>query len=127
MAPPAYNKPDQPGIWMSFDNSVALYQIVQRDETFDQAAEQAFSLIKEAQDRYPDWPRVYYLDILGHTGERAGFDGDFFEFQQEFLIQAMGPFLTALDMPLLSVLNPDPQRNDLPDAIAVQHPESTRN
>jgi hypothetical protein len=41
------------------------------------------------------------------------------ELQQEFLIAALGPYFTALDMPLLSVLNPDPQRNDVPDRLEI--------
>jgi hypothetical protein len=77
-------------------------------------------MIKEAQERYPGWPRVFYLDVNGHKGDRAGFDPDFFEFQQEFMIAGLGPFLTALDMPLVSVWNPEPQRNDLPDVLAVE-------
>jgi len=117
---PAYNKPDEPGIWMGFDNVVSIYHVVDESDDFQSAAERAFGMIKEAQDRYPDWPRVFYLDVNGHKGERAGFSEDFFEFQQEFMIVAMGPFLTALDMPLVSVWNPEPQRNDLPDALAVE-------
>lgn len=117
---PSYNKPDEPGIWMGFDNSVALYHVVEEDHDFRAAAVRVFGMIKEAQERYPDWPRVFYLDVNGHSGDRGGFDEDFFEFQQEFMIAALGPFLTALDMPLVSVWNPEPQRNDLPDAIAVE-------
>ena len=55
-----------------------------------------------------------------HAGDRAGFDADMFEFQQEFMIATMGPYVTAIDMPLVSVWNPDPQRNDLPDQLAIQ-------
>ena len=105
---------------MGFDNSVALYHVVEEEDDFRSAAIRVFGMIKEAQERYPDWPRVFYLDVKGHSGDRAGFDGDFFEFQQEFLIAALGPFLTAVDTPLVSVWNPEPQRNDLPDAIAVE-------
>lgn len=117
---PEYNKPDEPGIWMGFDNVVSLYHVVEEGDDFRSAAAAVFGMIKEAQARYPDWPRVFYLDVDGHRGERAGFDEDFFEFQQEFMIAALGPFLTAIDMPLVSVLNPEPQRNDLPDALAVE-------
>ena len=105
---------------MGFDNTIAIYQVVEASDDFRSAAVHAFGLIKEAQERYPDWPRVYYLDVNGHTGDRVGFDADFFEFQQEFMLAAMGHFLTAVDMPLVSVWNPEPQRNDLPDAIAVE-------
>ena len=42
------------------------------------------------------------------------------EFQQEFMIATMGPLLTAIDMPLVSVWNPEPQQNDFPDKLAIQ-------
>ena len=118
MDPPQYNKPEKPGLWMGFDNVVSIYHIVQPEDVFETAAQRVFNFLKEAQQRYPDWPRVMYIDIIGHQGERAGFDADFFEFQQEFMIAAMGPFFTAIDMPMVSVYNPEPQRNDLPDALA---------
>ena len=105
---------------MGFDNVVSIYHVVSADDDFDTAALSVFGLIKESQDRYPDWPRVVYLDVNGHPGERNGFDDDMFEFQQEFMIASMGLFLTAIDMPLISVWNPEPQRNDLPDKLAIQ-------
>lgn len=117
---PAYNKPDAPGIFMGFDNVVSIYHVVSGAEDFATAALSVFGMIKDAQERYPGWPRVFYLDVHGHRGDRSGFDEDFFEFQQEFMIATMGPFLTAIDMPLVSVLNPEPQRDDLPDALAVE-------
>lgn len=117
---PTYNKPDKPGIQMGFDNIVSIYYIVESDDDFEDAALALFSLIKSSQHQYPDWPRVVYLDVNGHKGEKGGFDGDLFELQQEFMIATMGPFLTGLDMPLVSVWNPEPQRNDLPDRLAVQ-------
>ena len=121
---PEYNKPDQPGIAMNFDNTVSLYHIVAEDHTFDQAAQDIFALVKEAQERYPDWPRVVYLDILGHLDELGRFDPEMVELQQEFLIAAMGQYLTAIDMPLVSVVNPDLQSNDVPDSLGIQFPES---
>ena len=117
---PEYNKPEAPGIWMNFDNTVSLYHIIEEDATFDTAAQDLFAIISEAQKKYPDWPRVLYLDIQGHLDQLGRFEDDMVELQQEFLIAAMGPFLTALDMPLVSVLNPDAQKNDLPDSLAIQ-------
>ena len=105
---------------MGFDNIVSIYHIVETEHDFEDAALAVFSLVSSSQEKYPDWPRVVYLDINGHKGEKAGFDDDLFEFQQEFMIATMGPYVTALDMPLVSVWNPDPQRNDLPDRLAVQ-------
>lgn len=117
---PEYNKPDAPGIWMNFDNTVSLYHVVEPEDGFNDAARDVFAMMKEAQERFPDWPRVLYLDIKGHRGDAEGFEPDFFEFQQEFLIGALGQFLTALALPVASVINPDPQKNELPDRLVVK-------
>ena len=61
------------------------------------------------------------LGTLHHRGPNHGFDDDFIEFQQEFLFSAMAPFLTALDAPLTGpLLNPEPQRNDVPDELVIR-------
>ncbi|WP_245771975.1 hypothetical protein [Rhodothermus profundi] len=120
---PAYNRPRQPGIWMNFDNTVSIYHVVEPDDTFEEAAQALFALLREAQERFPDWPRLLFIDIIGHEGDRAGFDDDFFEFQQEFLFATLAPFVTALDTPLTGpLLNPAPQRNDLPDRLVIRTP-----
>ena len=117
---PAFNKPDEPGIALGFDNVVSIYHVIGPEDDFESAALAVFHLMQESETRYPGWPRIVYLDVNGHSGSRHGFDDDMFEFQQEFMIGTMGPFLTAIDMPLLSVWNPEDQRNDLPDALAIQ-------
>lgn len=124
---PEYNKPDAPGIWMNFDNSVSIYHIIGETDTFEVAAQEIFGMVQEAQDRFPDWPRVLYLEIRGHLDKHGRFDPDFVELQQEFLIAAMGQFLTALDMPLVSVINPEPQKNQLPDRLRIGPPDSSFN
>ena len=117
---PPYNKPEEPGIWVNFDNTVSIYHVVQAVDDFERAAQGVFRAIREAQRRYPDWPRVFYLDIDGHEGLTAGFDEDFVEFQQEFWFSAVAPFLTAFDLPMTGPLaNPSPQRSDLPDRLVV--------
>ena len=117
---PEYNKPEAPGIWMNFDNTVSLYHIVAESDDFNKAASDIFDLVKSSQEKYPDWPRVLYLDIAGHLDELGRFQDDMVELQQEFLIAALGKFLTALDMPLVSVVNPDAQDNAVPDSLAIQ-------
>ena len=117
---PEHRRPDAPGVAMNFDNTVSLYQVVTGGESFEEAAKAAFGLLREAQERYPDWPRLYYLDIEGHQGPRSGFDEDFFEFQQEFWFSTVAHFVTAFDTPLTGpLLNPDSQRNDLPDSLDI--------
>ncbi len=118
---PAYNKPDAPGIWMNFDNSVSIYHVVKAEDDFETAARDVFGYVKKAQEDFPDWPRVFYIDIRGHDGDQAGFDADFYEFQQEFFFSTLAPFLTGFEMPLTGpLLNPERQRNDLPDRLVVR-------
>ncbi len=122
---PQYQKPDEPGVAMNFDNTVSLLQRVGPEDTFDQAAREAFRLIREAQRQYPDWPRVFYLEIEGHKGEQKGYDSDFFEFQQEFWFATIAHFVTAFETPLVGgLMNPQPQRNDIPDELSINTPES---
>lgn len=120
---PSYQKPDAPGVAMNFDNTVSIWQQVSAADTFDTAATEAFRLVKEAQSQYPDWPRIFYLDIDGHEGEQKGFDADFFEFQQEFWFSTIAQFVTAFETPLLGgLVNPNPQRNDVPDQLSINLP-----
>lgn len=120
---PEYNKPDAPGIWMNFDNTVSVYCVVEPDASFEQAAGEAFGLVKRAQEEFPGWPRVLFIDIEGHEGEQAGFDADFYEFQQEFFFSTLAPFLTGFELPLTGpLLNPSKQRDDLPDELLINVP-----
>ena len=117
---PEYAKPDAPGVHMGFNNTVALYHVVGAGETFEAAAQAVMALVREAQDRYPDWPRVFYLDVAGHEGEAAGFDADFYEFQQDFWFSAVAPFVQAFETPLTGgLVNPDTQRNDVPHRLTI--------
>jgi hypothetical protein len=121
---PEFNKPDAPGIHMNFDNTVSIYHIVAPDDDFEAAAQDVFALLKDAQDRFPDWPRVLYLDINGHVDEQGRFSDEMLELQQEFLIAALGRFFTALALPIVAVVNPDKQANDVPDSLRLQAPDA---
>lgn len=117
---PEYRKPEEPGLAMNFDNTVSIRHVVSPDDSFEDAARAVFSLLRDAQARYPDWPRTFYLDIVGHRGDRYGFDEDFFEFQQDFWFATVAHFVTAFDTPLTGALvNPQPQRNDVPDSLSI--------
>lgn len=117
---PEYNKPDAEGIWMNFDNTVSIYHVVKADDDFEDAAGKVFGYVKKAQEDFPDWPRVFYVDIQGHDGEQAGFDADFYEFQQEFFFSTLAPFLAGFELPLTGpLINPKEQRNDLPDELVI--------
>lgn len=119
---PVYQKPGKPGIEKGPENTVHILYRVGPETTFDEAAVESFDLVQRAQQQYPGYARVFYLEIEGHTGNQFGFDGDFFEFQQEYLQGFLGPFLSAMDLPLLSIFNPRPQRDDLPDKIEIDGP-----
>lgn len=117
---PEYAKPDAPGVHMGFDNTVAIYYVVAPEEGFVEAAQGAFDLLRQAQERFPDWPRVFYLDVAGHEGDAAGFDPDLYEFQQDFWFSTVAPFVQAFETPLTGgLVNPDPQRNDVPDRLHI--------
>ena len=106
---------------MNFDNSVSIYHVIAPEHTFEQAAQEVFKAVREAQNRYPDWPRIFYLDIVGHTSDLHYFSEEFIEFQQEFWFSTIAPFLTSFELPLTGPLvNPDHQRNDLPDSVLIQ-------
>ena len=125
---PQYSKPDAPGVAMNFDNTVSIYQKVIAEDSFDTAAAKAFSLLLEAQQKYPGWPRIFYVDIEGHDGDQQGFDADFFEFQQEFWFATVAHFVTAFEIPMLGgLMNPNPQKNDLPDNLQVNHDDDKDN
>lgn len=105
---------------LSPDNSVAVYHIVGPDDTFEEAATGIVARLAEAQRRFPGWPRVLYLDVLGHEGDAAGFTPDLYELQQDFLFSALAPFVSALETPLTGgLVNPEPQRDDVPDRLRI--------
>lgn len=121
---PAYNRPDSPGIHMNFDNTVSLYHIVAPEDTFAKASHELFGMLHQAQQLFPGWPRILYLEIDGHRTESGKFEPDFFEYQQEFLFGVIAPFLTAFEAPLTGpLLNPAPQRNDVPDRLRINADE----
>lgn len=120
LPPPAYDPPDAPGVVVRPDNSVAVRHDVGPADSFEAAARGLMARLREAQDRFPDWPRALYVEIDGHEGDAGGFSPDFYEFQQDFLFSSVAPFVTALETPLTGpLLNPAPQRNDVPHRLHV--------
>ncbi len=120
MLVPDYRKPEATGLSMNFDNTVSLYHIVEPDHAFERAAHDVVALLREAEQQFPGWPRTFYLDILGHLDEKGRFTEAFVEFQQEFFFSVVAPFVTAFELPLTGgLVNPDPQRNDVPDRLRI--------
>ena len=115
---PDYAKPDLPGVYAGFDNTVAVYHVVAPDDTFEAAARGLMARLRDAQDRFPDWPRTLYLDLVGHDGDAAGFTPEMYELQQDFLFSSVAPFVAALETPVTGgLVNPAPQRNDVPHRL----------
>ena len=118
---PEYNKPETPGIWMNFDNTISIYVVIHESDDFESAAQCVFQAVMDAQKRFPGWPRMFYLDIAGHRDADGNFHEDFIELQQEFWFSTVAPFVTGFDLPLTGpLINPSPQRSDLPDSLAIR-------
>ncbi len=106
---------------MNFDNTVSIYMIVTQEMSFYDAAQEAFQIVKNAQERFPDWPRCFYLDIEGPKSATPSHEDTWIEFQQEFWFSTLAHFLTSFDLPLTGpLLNPNMQRNDLPDSLDIR-------
>lgn len=105
---------------MNFDNTISIYTVITPEMDFERATAALLEDVKRAQVDYPDWPRLLFVDIVGHTGARYGFDDDFFEFQQEFFFATIAHFVTAFELPLTGpLMNPERQRNDVPDSFVI--------
>ncbi len=102
------------------ERAIALYHVVYRHERFEEAAQALFSLVRDAQARFPDQRGELFLDIEGHRDEQGGFDPDMFELQQDFLLGFLGRFLSEIHTPLITVSKPKGQENNIPDYLDIQ-------
>ena len=102
------------------ERAVAIYHVVCNHEGFEEAAQALFKLVCDAQRLQPGKKRKLFLDIDGHRDSEAGFDADMVELQRQFLIDFLAPFLTEVHCPIISMTNPEPQRNDVPPELAIQ-------
>lgn len=101
--------------------AVAIYHIVYRDESFEDAAGKLFELVQHAERTRPGQRRILYLDIEGHRNEQGGYDSDMFELQREFILGVLMPFLAEIHLPLTGrVTNSHPQRADIPDHLTIE-------
>ena len=80
----------------SRDNTVAIYHVVYRHETFEDAALALFKLVQEAQRLQPGKTRKLFLDIEGHRDSQGAFDRDMLELQKEFLSCVLAQFLSEI-------------------------------
>lgn len=100
-------------------DAVAIYHVVFAHEDFDHTACTLLQLIHKAQHDYPGKKRVLYLDIEGHRSANGGFDDDMLELQSKFTTEFLLPFLTRAIMPLVTLENPNPQKNEIPNELRV--------
>lgn len=104
------------------NKGVALYHRISFDDSFDDAAQALFKLVKIAQKQFPNKPRYLYFDIDGHKNKVGGFDKDMFELQKEFSFGFLMQYLTELHTPLGGAANPKGQCNDVPDVLQISKP-----
>lgn len=102
---------------------IALYHDMRVEEDFTKCATRLFSILKKAAATSPGAPRYLYLDIQGHRNPAGGYDADALEIIREFLLGFLGPYLTEVSTPLYCMRNPEPQREDIPDALNVRDPD----
>jgi hypothetical protein len=110
----------------SDDRGVALYHVVLPHEGFEDAARALFRLVRRAQDVKPGARRMLFLDIEGHRQPDGSFDADMRELQQEFLFDVLARFLTEAHCPLMTLRNPHPQDDDLPEDLIIEPGPRTR-
>ena len=104
----------------SDERAVALYHLVYAHETFEEAAQALFQLVRDAEDKRPGKSRRLFLDIEGHRNEHGVFDDDMRELQQDFLRTFLSRYLSEIHSPLCNQTNPDPQDNDMPPELKIQ-------
>ncbi|WP_245234630.1 HNH endonuclease [Streptomyces flavochromogenes] len=102
---------------------VAIYHDMKVYENFERTALRIFECVKQAEKDSPGAPRLLYIDIQGHKNETGGYDHDAFELMQDFALGFLGDYLTEIRTPLYGARNPRKQRNDIPDALQIHHPD----
>ena len=102
------------------ERDVALYHVVYAHETFNDAAQALFELVRKAEAQRPGKARRLFLDIEGHPNDKGGFDDDMFELQQNFVPQVLNRFVSEIHSPLCQMKNPDPQNNNIPAELRIE-------
>ena len=100
-------------------DEIVLYHVVLAHEDFDRTAFNLLQLIQRAQREYPGQKRTLYLDIEGHRNAVGGFDQVMLELQSKFMTEFLIQFLSRVVMPLATLENPYPQKDEIPDELNV--------
>ncbi len=103
---------------------IALYHVVLAHEGFEEAATALLDLVRSAQRREPGKRRLLFLDIDGHRDRQGRYDRDMHELQTAFTTECLMPFLAEAHLPSgMHVVNPAPQRDDVPDTLEIKPAE----
>ena len=100
-------------------NNIVLYHRVMRRENFEKAATDIFNLLKSAQTKSPNAPRLLFVDIDGHKNDQGGYDNDMFELQKDFGLGFLAKYFTEVHFPLGDFINSKPQCNDIPEKLEI--------
>lgn len=98
---------------------IAIYHVVYENENFEDAASTLFGLISNAQQKFPDYERILYLDIDGHRDKKGVFDEDMFELQCQYILGFLFKYLSKAYLPIVEVENKEGQRNDIPEKFFI--------
>lgn len=108
------------------EDSIALYHVVYKDDSFELAATMLYQLIISCQAKFPKKKRILYLDIDEHRNNAGGFDNDMMELQNNYILGFLMPYLSKVYLPLgLAVKNPKVQLEDLPEKLVIQEAAAT--
>ena len=105
------------------ENVKCIYHRVMRNENFEKAANDLYDLLIETQKKYPDSPRILYLDIDGHCNSNGVFDKDMLELQKEFCTDFLLQFFEEINTPLGKIKNCNSQNNNLPERLEIKDNE----
>lgn len=89
---------------------ILLHCIITEEEDFNKAAQKIYRLVYRTQKREPNAKRVLVVEIKGHRVPAGGYDRDMFELQGAFLLKNLLPYVQIMHLPLISVENPEPQK-----------------
>jgi len=100
-------------------DGVALYHAVLADEDFERTVFNLLQLLQKAQREYPGQKKSLYIDIEGHRNAAGGFDRDMLELQSKFATDFLIQFLSRIVMPMATLENPHPQKDEVPGALTL--------
>lgn len=99
---------------------INIYHNILAEENFEESAKTIFNLVKKSiKSDNINKKRVLFLDIEGHVNKNNNYDHDMSELQIMFIPNMILPFVSEVYMPLFSIKNDRPQKNDIPPNISI--------